>query len=236
MNTSSMVCIGLYISGMTFKGYINLPAGEIAMELIKRVAGSLIETERKRLFKWLYTLMTPSEHVSLLDIGGPSPGFEETAERFDRVIVLNQEPLGWYRKRVKNVEIIQADVCRLPFRDSSFDYIFSNATLEHISQVDWPVVSHEVVRVAARGFFIVTPNYWFPFEPHYLLPFFQWVPESVKHFLLFRLCVRIGFMDRANYHVINLPSRRQLEQLFQDANVDGWSAFFPRHLVVWKKF
>ena len=66
--------------------------------------------------------------------------------------------------------MVVADARNLPFRANVFDYIFSNATLEHIPKNDWKKVASEVMRVSFQGFFIVTPNYWFLFEPHYLMP------------------------------------------------------------------
>lgn len=193
----------------------------------RRLSKRLIDAERKKLFKWLYTLFDNCEQASLLEIGGPTGAFEEIAKRFDKVVLVNLA-------RRKSNAMIRADARQLPFRDKAFDYVFSNATLEHIPKADWPAVASEVTRVSTKGFFIVTPNYWFPFESHYLLPLFQWAPESLKRFLIFRLGIKIGVMSRRNYHTISLPQKRQLKKLFPEANVDGWGPLVPRHLVVWR--
>lgn len=35
----------------------------------------------------------------------------------------------------------------------------------------------EIARVARRGYFVTTPNKFFPIEPHTLLPLYQFLPE-----------------------------------------------------------
>lgn len=208
------------------------------MGLPRQLMSRIVRRERQGLFERFYKLMTPGRHASLLDVGGPTRGFDRVAERFGRVIAVNVER-PWDQDAMAesetDSEIVLGDARRLPFGDGTFDYVFSNATLEHIRRDDWPDVASQIARVAGRGFFIATPNYWFPFEPHYVLPAFQWVPEGVKRFLLLRLGLKIGFMSRANYHVISLPRRKQLERLFGGAKADSWGTIVPRHLVVWKK-
>jgi hypothetical protein len=193
--------------------------------LFKRIT----DAERKKLFRWLYKLVGPCQHASLLELGGPTETFSEVAKTFDSVIVVNLLPKY-------GVEMVRADARNLPFVNKVFDYVFSNAMLEHIPKSDWPAVANEIIRVSVKGFFITTPNYWFPFEPHYLLPFFQYLPESIKHFFLFRIGIKIGGMNKKNYHIITLPRKNQLKELFPDANFNGFGTLVPRHLVVWYKF
>ena len=193
----------------------------------------VIEWERQGLFSHFWDLMRPSPDSSLLDLGGPTRGFSSFAERFKRVVVANEAPgVSTYHNHME-CAVVRADARRLPFRDSEFDYVFSNATLEHIRREDWPAVSSEIDRVAAKGFFVATPNFWFPFEPHYLLPGFQLAPEAVKRFLLFRLRLKIGHMSKRDYHLIHLPRKRELSKIFRRAEVAGWGSLAPRHWCVW---
>ena len=65
------------------------------------------------------------------------------------------------------------DGCSLPFPDKSFDIVFSNAVIEHIiGDGKQAQFARELMRVG-RSWFVTTPNYWFPLEPHYHLPFIQ---------------------------------------------------------------
>jgi hypothetical protein len=202
----------------------------------KKLFRRVIEIERQGLFNRFWELMGPSSGSSLLEIGGPTEGFSNMAGRFNTVVVANIGSRGWKYETVANYVLLQANACQLPFPDGAFDYVFSNATLEHIPKENWSAVAREVQRVATKGFFVATPNFWFPFEPHYLLPGFQWVPEGVKRFLLFRLGLKLGHLSKQNYEVISLPRKSQLSRAFNCSSVDGWGALIPRHLFAWAKY
>lgn len=79
--------------------------------------------------------------------------------------------------------IVLADGRWLPFRDKSFDVAFSNSVIEHLQSLeDQARLAAELTRVG-RSHFIQTPNKLFPIEPHYLFPFFQFLPTRVQQWL-----------------------------------------------------
>src|SRR5262245_49127136 len=57
----------------------------------------------------------------------------------------------------------------LPFDDRAFDLAYASSVIEHIDPADRPAFAAEVRRVA-RGWFVQTPAWSFPIEPHALLP------------------------------------------------------------------
>ena len=182
---------------------------------VKELIGKLVAKEREPMFRLFGELVKPSTHSTLLDIGGPTKGLPEV---FAGVTSVN----------IKGADIIGDARC-LPFGDKSFDYVFSNATLEHIPKEDWPRVASEVMRVAGKGFFIATPNYHFPLEPHYLIPYAQLLPRFIKRHLP-------HIWSSQDYSVdINLPRKAELQSLFPDATVVGWGRIIPRHLIAWQK-
>jgi hypothetical protein len=109
---------------------------------------------------------------------------------------------------------------------ASFDVVFSNSVIEHVGDFEAQQrMAAEIRRVGVRHF-VQTPNYWFPIEPHFLLPGVQWLPERWRASLIQLL--RPGWYGRdvhsradaaAVVHSIQLLRRRQLELLFPNSDI-----------------
>ena len=111
------------------------------------------------------------------------------------------------------------------FGDNEYDVVFSNSLIEHVgSYVEQKRVAHEIVRIGKR-YFVQTPNYYFPIEPHFLFPFFQHLPLKLKVFLLRHF--NLGWYKKTKNHQkatetvnsIRLLRERELKQLFPGAKI-----------------
>jgi SAM-dependent methyltransferase len=95
---------------------------------------------------------------------------------------------------------------RLPFDDGAFDLAYASSVIEHIDPADRPAFAAEVRRVA-RGWFVQTPAWSFPIEPHALLPAAHWLPPTLR-----RPYWRLGAAGA--WEDIRLLRRAALEELF----------------------
>jgi len=111
------------------------------------------------------------------------------------------------------------------FSDHQFDVVFSNSVIEHVGNYDQQKqMAQEVQRVGQR-YFVQTPNYWFPIEPHFLFPGFQWLPIPVRAFFVNHFNLgwsrKIHNIHKAQAYVkqIRLLRRRELLALFPSAKL-----------------
>ncbi len=97
----------------------------------------------------------------------------------------------------------------LPFADREFDLVYCSSVIEHVPPSRRAAFAAEVRRVG-RGWFVQTPAYSFPVEPHALLPFAHWLPERVR-----RPYWRLGAAGK--WEQIELLRRTEIEALFGPA-------------------
>ena len=100
---------------------------------------------------------------------------------------------------------------RLPFADEEFDLAYSNSVLEHVPPERRAALAAELRRVA-RGWWVQTPAWSFPIEPHALLPFAHWLPPAVR-----RPYWRLGVAG--DWEDVRLLRRGELEALFPGGSV-----------------
>ena len=139
----------------------------------------------RRLTKFVAILdeiLAVKERVSLLDIGGNTEYWLDLepvwgGRPIDFTLV-NLEPERVADARFKSIVADCRDLkC---FADNAFDVVHSNSVLEHVGRwQDMRAMAREVRRLAPR-YFVQTPNFWFPLEPHFRVPFFHWLPEPLR--------------------------------------------------------
>ena len=109
--------------------------------------------------------------------------------------------------------------------NQEFDVAFSNSVIEHVGGYEQQLqMARELVRVSKRHF-VQTPNFYFPIEPHFVFPFFQFLPIELRVLLLSNF--DLGWMKKipdkqeAKKMItgIRLLTKMELTNLFPNSNI-----------------
>jgi len=174
--------------------------------------------------------------VSIIDIGG--------TQRYWNIIPL--EFLKQYKVSITIVNLPciskpenngpflfeHGNACDLKeFETNAFHIAHSNSVIEHVG--DWAnmaAYAQELKRVASK-YFVQTPNYWFPIEPHCMTPFFHWLPKPMRIWLVLKFSVgnwpQAKTVDKAVRltESARLLNKRMFCALFDDAHIITEKAF-----------
>lgn len=187
--------------------------------------GSQMRRKRFALFRAL--IATVPRPINILDVGGEI--------QFWRNMHFAQEPDVTFtlinraektRESFPQFTSVEGDARHMPqYADKSFDIVFSNSVIEHVGTLaDQTQMAQEIQRIGQR-YFIQTPNRYFPIEPHFLFPLFQFLPLSMRVFLVshFALGAHSKRLDTAGalqrVSEIRLLSLRELRTMFPGAKV-----------------
>ncbi|MBI2956236.1 MAG: methyltransferase domain-containing protein [Acidobacteria bacterium] len=188
---------------------------------------------REKKYRLFEQFLHPAPDAQILNIGasGQTIGLAEQFESFyahaERIVGggLSHRDVVDYARSFPNVHAVVFDGCALPFADQSFDIVYSNAVLEHLPGWEAQQRFAEEVQRVGRAWFITTPNLWFPVEPHYHLPFVQFLPLPWQN----RLVRALG---KKPYPTLRLLSAREMRRLFPGSRIIGCRVTFYAETLV----
>ncbi len=165
----------------------------------------------------------------ILDVGGTAEIWELPGTSGSPSLVLLNMPRAGQADRAGPVRLehVYGDGCCLPFADRSFDIVFSNSVIEHVGGMEAQArFAREIVRTG-RGYWVQTPNRYFPIETHLLTPIVHLLPRSWRAFIVRRFTVWQWIhrpdAEAKRYYIehfisdIRLLSASQMKNLFPDA-------------------
>jgi murein biosynthesis integral membrane protein MurJ len=196
---------------------------------------------RRRRMQAFISAFQVNESTRILDVGG-TPGIWDLLDVRPRVTLLNTPGDEENGRSGGRFPMVLADGLNLPFRDCSFDIVFSNSVIEHVgSRARQETFAGEVRRVA-RSYWVQTPNRFFPIETHLWMPLVHLLPKPWCAFLIRRFTIwELVFRPRPDQkeHWLNhfledirLLSGKELKAHFPDAAIrrERW-LFFTKSLI-----
>jgi hypothetical protein len=196
--------------------------------------------------KIIQAILDEKGHADILDLGGS-----------EKYWLVGADFLRANRHRLKftiiNPEVqesidtslfkfIAGDACDPElFEGQRFDFVHSNSVIEHVGDLEQMRRFAKNTRRLGDRYYMQTPNFWFPYEPHFRFPVFQWLPAGVRAWLMMRR--KLGFFSRqtvwkeARHHVdsIQLLSAGDVRALFPDAQIRReWFLGLPKSIMAIK--
>ncbi|MBV8615128.1 MAG: methyltransferase domain-containing protein, partial [Acetobacteraceae bacterium] len=170
--------------------------------------------------------------VSILDVGGRESYWNILPAAFlrehrVRIVMVNLERDVFPIRQSDIFSTSVGDGCDLPYEDDSFDICHSNSVIEHVNGWRGKVAFAREASRVAPCYFHQTPNYWFPWEPHFGIPFFHWLPEPMRLWIAFRRSLGwhkpAASVDdgMAIIEFASLLTRAMVASLFPDAEIIG---------------
>jgi len=204
----------------------------------KRLLREFSHRSRTKKFELLQKIFRARPEDRVLDIGASGEvflryTFEDVYPYPQRVIAGGSEAseVASARRHYPRCTYAVFDGCALPFPSKSFDLVFSNAVIEHIlGPGRQEQFAREIMRVG-KNWFVTSPNYWYPFESHYHLPFIQFLPRRAQRTYNRWLGTHI---PKGQVQELALLSAREMRQLFPSSRVVRVRVtFWPETLVAY---
>jgi hypothetical protein len=173
-----------------------------------------------------------NQKVEMIDVGGTREYWniiptEYLQRRNVRITIVNlAAPSHRFDAQDTVFSYVQGDGCHLKeVQANQFDIAHSNSVIEHVGDLNRMTDFALETRRIAASYYVQTPNYFYPIEPHFLVPFFHWLPVPIR--LRLAMKFRLGCFPKASdieearsfVNLCQLLKKRTLLDLFPDATL-----------------
>ncbi len=194
------------------------------------IPDSFVNKFRKKRFSYLQnkieTLIREKGNIKILDIGGELSYWQHLGWKHENcTIYLLNLNMDDNNTQTSNFHFIKGSALDLPYQSGDFDLIYSNSVIEHVGSIEGQKKFAEEVNRVCPKYIIQTPSFWFPLEPHSLIPFFQFIPHQLRAYLIMKFDINY-FPKAATYkEAVQVSkstimfSKKRFKQLFPDAKI-----------------
>ena len=140
---------------------------------------SVASAFRRRRWTRLLDRFPDLAEMRVLDLGGTVQHWTTSPVMPASLTVLN---LMGQEAPDERVDVQIGDACDPPscVRSETYDLVYSNSVLEHVGGHARRQQMADVVAASGERHWVQTPNRYFPLEPHWLFPGFQFLPISAR--------------------------------------------------------
>lgn len=181
---------------------------------------------RFRFFRELFATIPKQGTIRILDVGGTESYWQNMD--FDPGAPVHITLLNLYDDVPSSpaFSCLRGDATDLSqFTDGEFDLVHSNSVIEHLFTWEAQVKMANEVRRVGKRYYVQTPNLYFPMEPHWVFPFFQFLPVSWRVFITKKYyldAVEEKDRDRValeRVREVRLLSEKEVRKLFPDGRI-----------------
>ena len=205
----------------------------------------VIQKKREKMLILIKEFLKNKDIEDVLDVGST----EDEKNKSSNYIVKN---LGNYKKyksisdqsinsdffSVKVKKSITEDYTVSEIEDYKSDLVISNATIEHVGNLENQTkMCKNILKLSKKYFIIITPNRYHPLDFHTKLPFFHWLPKKIHRKILSIL----GMHFLSKEENLNLLSNNDLQRIMEKLNHSNFEVkkidflFFTSNLLLFGK-
>jgi hypothetical protein len=205
----------------------------VTKRLVGMEGDSFSARARARRFQTLLGHFPSLGDMRVLDFGGEPHSWRNVPVRPREIVLLN---LDWQVARTDYeigddaswMSVVAGNACAPPeaIRQDRFDLVFSNSVIEHVGGHEQRSEFARWARELGTHHWIQTPNRYFPIEPHWVFPGFQFLParaqaHAMRHWPIGNDAGRDWTYDKALEIVrgVELVTASDMRGYFPDATI-----------------
>ena len=177
---------------------------------------------RRKMYQIFLKNISIDDQTTILDVG-TAPSIEEHENYLvhqykwkKNLTCLSNQDCSILKSKYNDLKLVKDDGRKSSLEDSSFDIVYSNATIEHVgnSQNQMNFIQ-ECVRLSKSKIFISMPNRYFPIDFHSKIPLIHMLPKNIHR----RIIKFFGESFFGHEENLNLLGKKDLILFLEKLNI-----------------